>query len=300
MPFGEETMPVGGDLRNSGCYATELGVRQKFTGKERDAESGLDYFGARYLSSAQGRWTSPDWSPTPQAVPYADLTDPQTLNLYSYVRNNPLSRADADGHCFWDACIAEATAVVAGVGATAAYLASPAGQRAIAATVALVNKTATAIGHGLDVLNSAPSACGVSCTSEFYPGPGANTGLTFSQSNQDGPKDVYIDPNKYPAAAGHAADAQAAGQPEVITVDRKGASGRRRQATAGQPTQAGSDRDEYPPAVAAEGGRDSSVRSIPSGDNRGAGASVGRQIRNVPNGGTIRIIPKPKPENQQP
>jgi RHS repeat-associated protein len=53
---------------------------------------GLDYFGARYFSAAQGRFTTPDWSPTPQPIPYAELTDPQTLNLYSYVRNNPLSR----------------------------------------------------------------------------------------------------------------------------------------------------------------------------------------------------------------
>lgn len=69
-----------------------------FTSKERDAETGLDYFGARYFSSAQGRFTSPDWSATPQAVPYADLSDPQTLNLYSYTRNNPLSHRDLDGH----------------------------------------------------------------------------------------------------------------------------------------------------------------------------------------------------------
>jgi RHS repeat-associated protein len=73
-------------------------VGPRCTGKERDAETGLDYFGARYMSSAQGRFTSPDWSATPQAVPYADLTDPQTLNLYAYVRNNPLSRRDLDGH----------------------------------------------------------------------------------------------------------------------------------------------------------------------------------------------------------
>jgi RHS repeat-associated protein len=58
----------------------------------------LDFFGARYFASAQGRWTSPDWSEEPEPVPYADLTDPQTLNLYAYVRNNPLARADADGH----------------------------------------------------------------------------------------------------------------------------------------------------------------------------------------------------------
>src|SRR5437868_7966351 len=71
----------------------------KFTGKERDSESNLDYFGARYYSSNQGRWLSPDWSGAPEAVPYADLADPQTLNLYGYVRNNPLGRSDVDGHC---------------------------------------------------------------------------------------------------------------------------------------------------------------------------------------------------------
>jgi RHS repeat-associated protein len=70
----------------------------RVTGKERDAETGLDYFGARYFSGAQGRFTTPDWSAKPTPVPYADLTDPQTLNLYAYVRNNPLAKADPDGH----------------------------------------------------------------------------------------------------------------------------------------------------------------------------------------------------------
>ena len=43
---------------------------------------GLDYFGARYFSAAQGRFTSPDWSERPEPVPYANLENPQTLNLY--------------------------------------------------------------------------------------------------------------------------------------------------------------------------------------------------------------------------
>lgn len=67
-------------------------------GKERDAETGLDYFGARYMSSAQGRFASPDWSARPVPVPYAQLDNPQSLNLYAYVRNNPLRSADVDGH----------------------------------------------------------------------------------------------------------------------------------------------------------------------------------------------------------
>jgi len=68
------------------------------TGKERDSETGLDFFGARYFSGAQGRFTTPDWSDKPAPVPYADLTNPQSLNLYAYVLNNPLTRVDPLGH----------------------------------------------------------------------------------------------------------------------------------------------------------------------------------------------------------
>jgi RHS repeat-associated protein len=62
------------------------------TGKERDAETGLDYFLARYFSAAQGRFTSPD-------KPFADQDEanPQSWNLYSYARNNPLKYTDPDG-----------------------------------------------------------------------------------------------------------------------------------------------------------------------------------------------------------
>lgn len=74
----------------------------KFTGKERDTESGLDYFGARYYASSMGRWMSPDWAAKAEPVPYAKLDNPQSLNLYGYVLNNPLSKTDPDGHCCWD------------------------------------------------------------------------------------------------------------------------------------------------------------------------------------------------------
>ncbi len=73
-------------------------VRPRCSGKERDVETGLDYFGARYYGSPQGRWTIPDWSSMPEPVPYAELVDPQTLNLYAYVRNSPLGSVDQDGH----------------------------------------------------------------------------------------------------------------------------------------------------------------------------------------------------------
>jgi RHS repeat-associated protein len=80
---------------------THLSQPYTFTGKERDAESNLDMFGARYYGSSLGRFMTPDWAAKPTSVPYAKFGDPQSLNLYRYVRNSPLSRADLDGHgCF--------------------------------------------------------------------------------------------------------------------------------------------------------------------------------------------------------
>jgi len=68
------------------------------TGKPRDTESNLDDFGARYLSSQWGRWMSPDWSAAPSGVPYAAYTNPQSLNLYAYVGNDPIDGEDPEGH----------------------------------------------------------------------------------------------------------------------------------------------------------------------------------------------------------
>jgi RHS repeat-associated protein len=86
-------------------------LSKHFTGKERDAETGLDYFLARYYSGAQGRFLSPDeFKGGPDdaltgqdiiaagPIPYADIGNPQTLNKYAYVMNNPLRYTDPDGH----------------------------------------------------------------------------------------------------------------------------------------------------------------------------------------------------------
>jgi RHS repeat-associated protein len=65
----------------------------KFTGKERDSESGFDNFGARYRSSVIGRFISTDQGPF-------TWKDPQTLNRYTYTRNNPLKYVDPSGKYF--------------------------------------------------------------------------------------------------------------------------------------------------------------------------------------------------------
>ena len=93
LPFGEEIgTTYGGRSSVSGYTPSRTdGPTQKFTGKERDTESGLDYFGARYFSGAGGRFTSVD--PALSVVP----NDPQTWNQYAYVTNRPLNYVDPDG-----------------------------------------------------------------------------------------------------------------------------------------------------------------------------------------------------------
>jgi RHS repeat-associated protein len=85
LPFGD-----GQNCSNSTQFPTE----HHFTGKERDAESGNDYFGARYYASSMGRWLSPD-----ESLNGAIMELPQTWNKYSYEYNRPLYGTDPDGRC---------------------------------------------------------------------------------------------------------------------------------------------------------------------------------------------------------
>jgi RHS repeat-associated protein len=88
--------PYGGERTYTNSCPT--GNNYKFEGKERDTETGNDDFGARYYSNRFGHWLSADWSNVPVPVPYANLTNPQTLNLYAMVSDDPESSADLDGH----------------------------------------------------------------------------------------------------------------------------------------------------------------------------------------------------------
>jgi RHS repeat-associated protein len=126
-PYGEQQV-----------YADTLGQQYRFTGHEHDSETNDDYFGARYYSSGFGRFLTPDWAATPVAIPYAVMGNPQTLNLYSYVENNPITGTDPDGHCLEDACVVEGGVVVTAMALH--YLASPPGQQMLRnATMDLVH-----------------------------------------------------------------------------------------------------------------------------------------------------------------
>jgi RHS repeat-associated protein len=112
LPFGEEVgVGVGGRTEGQGYVygVRDDGMRQKFTDKERDAETGMDYFGARYYAGMQGRFTSVDPYDVNIERQYAEsdkvandiliqyITNPQHWNKYAYVLNNPLNLIDPTG-----------------------------------------------------------------------------------------------------------------------------------------------------------------------------------------------------------
>ena len=117
LPFGEELLAGVGHRQPTNGYslAQSQQPRQQFTGKERDPETNLDYFEARYYGSVYGRFTSPDeFTGGPDELYdfadnagdnpllYAEKGEPQSLNKYQYCFNNPLVYTDIDGHKPWD------------------------------------------------------------------------------------------------------------------------------------------------------------------------------------------------------
>jgi hypothetical protein len=120
---------------------------------------------------------------------------------------------------------------------------------------------------------------------------GAGAGASSGPSGQI--RIIEIHRSEHPQTAAHIEAAQCAGQPITLTIDRAGIAARRRQSLKGADKEPGQDRDEYPPAMFKEGGTGASVQSIDPKDNRGAGAIIGNQCRDLPDGAKviIKVVP---------
>ncbi len=133
------------------------------------------------------------------------------------------------------------------------------------------------------------------------------SGSEFAAGRGEYVHPVTIDSARYPQTAEHVTDAQngkiwsgdaatpnGAPKPDVLTIDRPGAKANREawQKAQDVPTRSGYDRDEYPPAMFSEGGADASIKYISPSDNRGAGSTMGWDIRSegLPNGAKVRIV----------
>lgn len=111
--------------------------------------------------------------------------------------------------------------------------------------------------------------------------------------------EIGISRTKSPETVRHFEDAIRAGYPAVLTLDRAGADQNRSQSLTGIAVQSGRQRDEYPPAVSAEGGvaeigptrgRRADVRLIPSADNSSSGASMGAKLGQYCDGQKFRLV----------
>jgi hypothetical protein len=100
----------------------------------------------------------------------------------------------------------------------------------------------------------------------------------------------------HPEAAKHAQAAMNSGVSGEGVIDRAGTKNRRAENLSGIETRKGKDRDKFPPAVINNGGNGGSVLHINPSDNRGAGGSLGAQIKNLPDNTrvVIKVIPKTK------
>lgn len=197
---------------------------------------------------------------------------PQSLNRYAYVRGNPVKYIDSDGE--FPILILAAAGVVGGL-----LLGAEAANAPSSADTPMVEDT----GGMKAVAASSTVISGVRALMELF------------GFGEEQPRDVTIDKERHPQSAEHARDAQRAGQPDTLTIDREGRDANRRDALRGTKSMPGKDRDEYPPAMFKEGGKGASVRHIDPSDNRGAGACMGAQCKDLPDGTRVRIRVEKKP-----
>lgn len=294
-----------------------------YTGREFDGETGQYYYRARYYDQNVGRFIGEDPigfnagdtnlyryvanSPTNANDPSGLIIDTAAdivfigYDIYKIVKENIFGNCDnlgenllALGADVAGALTPFATGLGAGVraakAADRALEAARSAERAVEATKAAERAVETAraseraadaakaADHGADTVKATKNADDVARS---------------ATRSDDGVREIVIDSNRHPEAAQHIRDAQANGHPQELTIDKGGTNQNRRDSLRGHDRVPGKDRDEYPPAVFKEGGSGSSVRPINPSDNRGAGASIGNQIKGLPDGTKVRIIVKP-------
>ncbi|WP_232616678.1 RHS repeat-associated core domain-containing protein [Leptospira weilii] len=231
----------------------------KYNSQELDRESGFYFYNARFYDPGIARFTSAD------AIIDGEW-DTQGWNRFSYVKGNPIGAKDPTGHIS-DALLKHQVQTELMTGGGGGPIRSGMGNSSLS---------------GRGGQGSSKGSTSITNSSQARKN-------NISASKTENVKEIKISKSKYPESAKHVEDAQKSGKPSTLTIDRGGAKDRRRESLKGVERQPGKDRDEYPPALFKEGGKGSSVRNIPSSDNRGSGACLGNACKGLPNGSKVKI-----------
>ncbi len=242
-----------------------------FAGGLYDPGTGLVRFGARDYDATVGRWTAKD----PIGFAAGDT------NLYAYAFNDPVNLADTNG-LLLDIFVDVASILYDSYRILKDNVFGDCGNLgenlfALSADVASAF-VPLAAGGGAAVRHGDEAAAGVSRA--------VNGGANGSGAARQ----VEVPRNRYPEGVQHIEDAQAAGHPSRLTIDRPNTRSNRRASQAGHNRVDGMDLDEYPPAMFSEGGAGASIRPMTPSQNRGMGACIGNQCRGLSNGSLVDII----------
>ena len=272
--------------------STIPGQGPEFASMERDLASSDLYDHARYVGGKLGRFKSPD-----QLGGHAG--DPQSWNRYAYARNNPLKYVDPNGQ---QVASTQSTGQFLMAAGTQAMVSAnrQTGFRLVGAVLGgmgltklgdlltMGTGTGTAVESGRNLGEALSADISRSATIGSILGGLAGAVRSAAEGSIT---EISVSSSRFGEAAAHIEEAQAAGQPSILTIDRAGASARRADAMRGVARVSGLDRDEYPPAMFKEGGEGASVRTINPSDNRACGAFIGNQCSGLSNGETVRIVP---------
>ena len=237
--------------------------KYQYNGKEWNDDFGLgwNHHDWRFLDVAINRFVTVD--------PEAESGDQKSWTPYHFGFNNPIRYDDPDGRN-----------PIAGV-----YLLYRILRTGWAIDRALARGT-PAQARAAQEIRTAESRMPVVATRDNVP-----TAIKPIITKTEEPVPIYIDPSKHPESAQHAQEAADNGTPLTGTIDRKGKDARRSENLKGQKTEKGKDRDEMPPAVVKPDGG-VSVKNIKPSDNRGAGSSMGHQMKKHPDGTKVVITVK--------
>ena len=262
--------------------------RYLYSGEQFDPNLGLYYLRARLMNPLTGRFWSMDSYEGSQ-------TDPISLHKYLYANADPTNRLDPSGH--WTLSEVIQTAGIIAMRAAAPTMRYSAYTMYVSASIyfltgALIGIEDAYFGGAPEYLYTFRDASGtvLFIAASVYEAASGIAGPDFRDKSPVPKKKIYISPTKYPGSSRTVQDAQNAGKPAIVRAKRDGSVENRRQAPQNTKTMPGYDRDEYPPAMFEEGGTGAYVQYVKPSDNRGAGASMCYQMRDVNDGEYVEIV----------